>query len=294
MKFIPWKPHNSFFGPELINSFLKTGFAVIQTKDYFDPEIYEITGKIFNNASLGEMNRLIQNGKIEYYGFGKENAKDQSKPDLKEFIHIKDLPVYADIPGLSFMENWVVVDTKYKLWKMARKIFEIVLEYVDYNFDIKESVEFYNKTNENSILRLLHYPALQNIEPGSVRAAAHEDINLITILLGTHEPGLQVYEKDSPEGWIDIPAGDSNTVVVNVGDMLQSITNGLFKSTTHRVINVNMTKPRYSLPYFFHADPHVNIGPIKEIVDATGGKNYPDRTAKDYLDERLKEIGLKK
>lgn len=293
MEIINCKPYNPFFGTDLINSLLNTGFAVIQTKDYFSPEIYKITDKIFK-IPQGQLDGMTKDGTLECFRYGSENAKGQSKPDLKEFIHLKEPIIYTSFPGLSATENWILSDTKYRLWKISSVVFEKVLEYIDYKFDIKESVGFYNKTNKNSILRLLHYPALQNVDVGSVRAAAHEDINLITALLGTHEPGLQALKNGTKNEWIDIPTGDHNTVVVNVGDMLQSITNGMFKSTTHRVLNADISKPRFSLPYFYHADPEANIGPIKEIVDVMGVRNYPDRTSQDYLEERLREIGLKK
>ena len=146
--------------------------------------------------------------------------------------------------------------------------------------------------NGNTILRVIHYPALgENSPEGAVRSAQHEDINLITLLVGATADGLQVMDHDGT--WIEVE-GNHDHIIVDSGDMLQNLTNGLFKSTTHRVINPpDATSDRYSMPMFVHPRDDVDLTPLPEFVEMTGGESlYDSITAGEYLHQRLVEIGL--
>lgn len=144
----------------------------------------------------------------------------------------------------------------------------------------------------NTIMRMIHYPAISDdANPTSVRSAEHEDINLITLLVGASADGLQVMDNDG--SWISVAANHDH-IIVDSGDMLQNITNGLFKSTTHRVINPDDSRDaRYSMPMFVHPRDEVDLTPDPSFVALTGGVPlYESITAGEYLLQRLKEIGL--
>ena len=148
--------------------------------------------------------------------------------------------------------------------------------------------------NGNSILRTIHYPPI-TIEPKSaIRAEEHEDINLITLLVGASADGLQILTKQSE--WINVTSGHEQ-IVVNVGDMLQRLTNNKLKSTTHRVVNPPRElwhTSRFSIPFFFHPRSEMSLACLSNCITRESLKTYPDVTAGEYLDQRLKEIGLKK
>lgn len=150
--------------------------------------------------------------------------------------------------------------------------------------------------NGNSILRAIHYFPIQNPEelaPDAVRAGAHEDINLITLLIGASADGLEVMTKDGE--WFPIKAKGED-IVINVGDMLQRLTNNKLKSTTHRVVNPPielMGTSRFSIPFFLHPKSSMSLASLDSCISDKYPKAYPDYTAGEYLDERLREIGLK-
>ena len=144
----------------------------------------------------------------------------------------------------------------------------------------------------NTIMRMIHYPPLDESMPeGAVRSAAHEDINFITLLVTATADGLEVMDHDG--SWIQVQ-GDQDAIIVDSGDMLQNLTNGLFKSTTHRVVNPKDSNTRrYSMPMFVHPRNEIDLTPHPDFVAMTGGQaNYASITAGDYLHQRLKEIGL--
>ena len=145
----------------------------------------------------------------------------------------------------------------------------------------------------NTILRVLHYPPCADAPAGAVRAAAHEDINLITLLVSGTADGLQV--KDRNGEWFSVK-GNKKQIIVDSGDMLQNITNGIFRSTTHRVINPaegDADVSRYSMPLFAHPRPEVDLTPLPALVERSGGVvRYPSITSHEYLHQRLVEIGL--
>ena len=149
--------------------------------------------------------------------------------------------------------------------------------------------------NGNSILRAIHYPPITQEPASAIRAEQHEDINLITLLVGASAGGLQVLNKNGE--WLDI-VPEENEIVINVGDMLQRLTNDYLKSTTHRVVNPpreEWNKPRLSIPFFLHPKSDMDLTCLPECVDTVNNPlKYDPITAGAYLDERLREIGLKK
>ena len=291
------------FTQQLGDSFARWGFAVIsdhglpgakveaaidQTKAFFAlPEAAKLTYK------------LPVAGQRGYTPFGVETAKGATHFDLKEFWHVgRDLaPGHpfrdhmadnvwpeAELPGFRDRVGWLYG----ALDEMGLKILEGVARYLGLDrhfFDPTVSVG-------NSILRLLHYPPVPKDGP-HIRAGAHEDINVITLLLGAEEAGLEV--KDHDGRWIAInpPAG---SLVCNIGDMLQRLCNHRLPSTTHRVVNPAPERrgfPRYSTPFFLHFNSDYLIKTLPGTVDAAHPDRYPDPiTADDYLQERLREIKL--
>ena len=230
--------------------------------------------------------------------FMTENAKGKAQADLKEFWHTgRELP--ADSPYRRTMKDTPSVKELDNFDKDTRALYE---ELDNFGADLLRAVALYLDLEENwfedkinvgnSILRLLHYPPQTKPQPeGSVRAGAHEDINLITLLLGAEEAGLQAKHRSGE--WMDINAPEG-AVVVNVGDMLQRMTAGLLPSTTHRVLNPSPERakfPRYSKPFFLHLNNDAMITPIEGCIEE-GGNPEPAITAGDYLTERLIEIGL--
>lgn len=148
--------------------------------------------------------------------------------------------------------------------------------------------------NDNSILRAIHYPPINSKPKSSIRAEQHEDINLITLLVGASADGLQVMNKQGE--WIDVKSLPGQ-IVVNVGDMLQRLTNNKLRSTTHRVVNPPRElwhTNRYSIPFFLHPKSNMSLACLESCISPEHPKAYEDITAGEYLDERLAEIGLKK
>jgi isopenicillin N synthase-like dioxygenase len=235
-----------------------------------------------------------------YTAFGVEIAKDATKHDLKEFWHVgRDLPA-----GHRFRDH--MPDN---LWPSEVADFRATFQALYAAFDRAGAVllsaiarhlglspDWFDRTvqNGNSVMRLLHYPPIP-IDADGIRAGAHEDINLITLLLGAEEAGLQLLGKDGEWLAVDPPRG---ALVVNVGDMLQRLTNNRLPSTTHRVINPPPERrhlPRYSMPFFLHLASDWLIETLPGCVDADHPDLYPvPITADEYLQQRLVEIGLKK
>ena len=231
--------------------------------------------------------------------FGVEAAKGAATVDLKEFWHVgRELP--QDHPYRQFMRDnvWPTETPGFKahvygmyedLDALGRKILRAIARYLgldDGYFDDKVEMG-------NSVLRLLHYPPVPADAPG-VRAGAHEDINVITLLLGAEEAGLQLKEKDG--SWLDI-APPPGALVINIGDMLQRLTNHVLPSTTHRVVNPAPERrgfARYSTPFFLHFNPDFPIETLPSAVTPDNPDRYAGKTitAEAYLTERLREIRL--
>ena len=264
-------------GDRLARSLRETGFAVLANHpiraDRID-EAYALWGGFF--ASDSKLNYLRDYEKQDgYFPFKSEHAKDAQKKDLKEFYHVypwgrvpEDLEtftrqLYADLTAigielLSWLDQLMPDEISASL-----------------SMPLQEMMQ----ASQQSLLRILHYPPVSAEEDAAaIRAAAHEDINLITLLLAGSQPGLQARDKQGQ--WHDVPC-DPGMITINNGDMLSLATNGYFPSTTHRVINPDdkLNLSRYSMPMFLHPHPDVKL--------------RQDFTAEAFLQERLKEIGLK-
>jgi len=234
-----------------------------------------------------------------YTPFGIETAKDSRHPDLKEFWHIgREIPrdsQYAQImaPNVWPTEVPAFRPAGYALYDALDRLGSRVLRGLALYIDLPEDY-FDTRTNTgNSILRPIHYPPITAPDVPNVRAGAHEDINLITLLVGASAEGLEVQSRSGE--WVPFTA-EADTIVVNIGDMLQRLTNHVYPSTTHRVVNPqneNSRKPRYSVPYFLHPNPDFVIDVLPSCVDAEHPKRYAQPiTANEYLQERLREIKL--
>lgn len=298
-----WHSDKQAFATKLGTSFRETGFAVITdhsvdqavidanlaaTKAYFALPAY--VKETYHDAEGGR-----QRG---YTPFGTENAKGKAEADLKEFWHTgRHLPAHSpyrttmkDTPSVSEIPNFDAATRA--LYASLDTFGSIILRGVALHLGLRE--DWFNTKVEigNSILRLLHYPPQLTPPPeGSVRAGAHEDINVITLLLGAEEAGLQVKHRSGDWLSVNPPAG---AIVINCGDMLQRLTAGVLPSTTHRVVNPPAERakfPRYSTPFFLHFNQDVMIEPLPSCVEE-GGEALPPITAQDYLMERLREIGL--
>jgi isopenicillin N synthase-like dioxygenase len=236
-----------------------------------------------------------------YTPFGTEIAKGAKRHDLKEFWHIgRDLPAGHPLELAMPANIWPdqpegFAQTFSDLYAEMDRVGGIILSRIALHLQLPEDW-FAQATKEgNSILRLLHYPPVQGDPAGALRAEAHEDINLITLLLGAEEAGLQLRGRRGQ--WIDVepPLG---ALVVNIGDMLQRLTNHLLPSTTHRVRNPcgeRASKSRYAMPFFLHLRSDFRIRTLPQCVGSDNLDRYPDPiTADEFLQQRLREIGLAK
>jgi isopenicillin N synthase-like dioxygenase len=239
-------------------------------------------------------------GQRGYTSFGKEHAKGSNAGDLKEFWHFGqyvtgDDPIkneypenvdVAELPGFN-----AVGKTAYKsLEETGKHMLRAIAIYLGLDENYFDSKIHHG----NSILRPIHYPPITSEPKSAVRAGQHEDINLITLLIGASADGLEVLNKKGE--WVAVTALPDH-IVVNVGDMLQRHTNGKLKSTTHRVVNPPREKwsqPRYSIPFFLHPRSEMKLDCLPSCIPAGESAQWPPITAGEFLDERLAEIGLKK
>lgn len=233
-------------------------------------------------------------GQRGFTGMGKEHAKDAKTADLKEFWQLGRPgwahPQYGGNPTVPEVADFIPALTE--LYTRLDSLGQILLRAAALHID--EPAERFAElaTQSDTIVRVLYYPPIgPDVPPGAVRSAAHEDINFITLLSGATSSGLELLRRDGT--WMPVHTG-FDTIVVDAGDMLQNITNGLYKSTTHRVVNPgDSTSERFSMPCFVHARSEVDLSPLPSCVARTGGEaKYPRLTAGEYLDQRLREIGL--
>lgn len=240
-------------------------------------------------------------GQRGYTSFGKEHAKGMKAGDLKEFWHFGQFVEDKDPIQKEYPDNVNVTEIPDFLpnGKTAYQAFEDtgrhMLRAIALFLGLEEDYFNPHIHNGNSILRPIHYPPITGeVEEGAVRAGAHEDINLITLLVGASADGLQVLNKNKE--WVSVTEIQDH-IVVNVGDMLQRLTNNRLKSTTHRVTNPPkelMGTSRYSVPFFLHPRSDMKLNCLPSCITKENPKHYEDITAGDYLMERLREIGLVK
>ena len=233
-----------------------------------------------------------------FVSFGTEHAKDSKAADLKEFWQVGQMNVPADVDMKNYPPNVEVEECPGlapqadALYQSLERVGRDMLKAIALHLGLDEQYFEQFVPGGNSILRLIHYPPITSEPESSVRAGQHEDINLITLLVGASADGLEVMDKAGV--WTSVKALPEH-LVVNVGDMLQRLTNHELKSTTHRVVNPPREKwgqPRFSMPFFCHPVPDMSLAALPQCV-ATGETPIdPPTTAGEYLDERLQEIGL--
>jgi len=291
------------FAQKLGKSFEEYGFAIIADHGIPDELIHRAEDKAKAFFALPEETKrkyLIPGGggARGYTPFGIETAKGLKAHDLKEFWHVgRDLPAGhrfrdhmpdnlwpSEVPDFksTFTELFATFDTT------GLKVLRAIARYLKIDEDYFEDAV----RDGNSVLRALHYPPQAEPTGEHIRAGAHEDINAITLLLGAEEAGLELLTRDGR--WIPV-SPKPGELVINIGDMLQRLTNGKLRSTTHRVVNPTpdrASKARYSMPFFLHFRSDFLIDPLKETIAAGEQPKWAPITANDYLQERLREIKL--
>jgi isopenicillin N synthase-like dioxygenase len=292
------------FVAELGAAYRQWGFAGISHHG-ISPELiqgaYDAFKKFFALPTEAKQKYHIKGGggARGYTPFGIETAKDSKYPDLKEFWHFgREIPrdsKYAEVMPANLWPEEVPEfhEYGYKLYEALDKLGSRVLSALALHIHLPENY-FADKTNVgNSILRPIHYPPITAPEIPNVRAGAHEDINFITLLVGASAAGLEVLSRDGE--WVPFTS-DGDTIVVNIGDMLQRLSNHVYPSTTHRVVNPPgdlARQPRYSVPYFLHPNPDFLIETLPNCISADNPNRYPTPiTSHEYLMERLREIKL--
>ena len=291
------------FVTEIGNAYEEIGFVSLKNHFVSDPLVDSLYSEIKSFFALPidrkqkyEIEGL--GGQRGYVSFGKEHAKGKKEGDLKEFWHFGQEPdTEADLPE-KYPNNIQVKElpnfnrTGMEAYRMLEKTGIYVLRALALYIGVDEHYFDYWASNGNSILRPIHYPPIFEEPKGAVRAGAHGDINLITLLMGASTGGLQVLRKDGK--WIDaIPKDDE--LVINVGDMLERHTNNKLRSTIHRVVNPPKEQwgtPRYSIPFFMHPRSDMDLSCMPECVNKNNPKAFEDITAGDFLYQRLVEIGL--
>jgi isopenicillin N synthase-like dioxygenase len=296
------------FSDDIGKAFNETGFVTI-TNHGLDQtlidKLYEDVKALFSLPEATKLKYEIPGlaGQRGYTGKGKETAKGFTTPDLKEFWQIGQTVSYGDPINEVYPDN-IMIDELPSFNKTTLEVYR-KLEFAGINLlkaiavylGLDENYFDDKVHNGNSILRTLHYFPILNpdaLPPDAVRAGAHEDINLITLLIGASADGLELLTRENK--WFPVTAFGSD-LVVNVGDMLQRLTNNKLKSTTHRVVNPPrelMKNSRFSVPFFLHPKSDMDLSCLSLCIDENNPKHYDDITAGEYLDERLREIGLKK
>ncbi|WP_299322180.1 2-oxoglutarate and iron-dependent oxygenase domain-containing protein [Parasphingopyxis sp.] len=291
------------FAEEIGNSFKTYGFAIVSDHGISADLIARADAKAREFFALPEdVKRQYHvpggGGARGYTPFGIEVAKDATEVDLKEFWHVgRSLPEghrFADLMPANIWPEEVESfhDTFTELYaaleQSGLRILTAIATYLGLPPD------FFDDTVEdgNSVMRLIHYPPVPEDAPG-VRAAAHEDINTITLLLGAEEAGLELL--DANGNWLPVKPKEGE-LAVNIGDMLQRLTNHVLPSTTHRVVNPAPERrgfSRYSMPFFLHFHPDYMIETLPSCISEERPNRYPEPlSSHDYLQERLREIGL--
>lgn len=239
-------------------------------------------------------------GQRGFTSFGKEHAKQSEVADLKEFFQIgQEVPEgherkadYPDNPTVS--EVPAFAELGMRLYRQFETKGAALLRAIALHLELPETYFDERIEHGNSILRAIHYPPIRQEPASAIRAEQHEDINLITLLVGASAGGLQLRNNNGE--WREI-VPEEGEIVINVGDMLQRLTNNYLKSTTHRVVNPpreEWHKPRLSIPFFLHPKSEMDLTVLDRCVTADRPVAYEPITAGEYLDERLREIGLKK
>jgi len=298
----------SQFIKEFGDSFSNMGFAIVKnhgvTKELKD-KLFSVSKQFFElpTETKRQYENLALAGQRGYISKNRESAKGQSVPDIKEFYHIGQTvtdndPIKNEYPDNIFPKE---IEDFHNITQQVYKTFENtgrnLLKSTALYLGLEEDYFDAKIHNGNSILRLLHYypvKDLSEIPQGAVRAAAHGDINLITLLMGGSAEGLEAQTLDGK--WVPVSPKDDE-IVVNIGDMLARLTNDKLRSTQHRVITPNPESwltPRFSTPFFLHPRSDMDLTCLDTCVDENHPKKYENMTAGEFLTERLIELGLKK
>ncbi|MEI8279299.1 MAG: 2-oxoglutarate and iron-dependent oxygenase domain-containing protein [Bacteroidota bacterium] len=304
--FISGEPHlKSQFVNQLGNAYEEVGFVSVKNHgvpDELISDLYIFVTAFFamNNASKEAYEIAELAGQRGYTSFGREHAKGYDAPDLKEFFQFGQEVQDNDPIKCEYPANVIVHEipqftpTLLEAYKALERSGIALLQAIALFLELDEHYFDPHVHNGNSILRAIHYPPITQEPKSAIRAEQHEDINLITLLVGASADGLQILTKQNE--WVAVTALPEQ-IVVNVGDMLQRLTNNRLKSTTHRVVNPPREKwgtSRFSIPFFLHPKSDMNLACLDVCITSSLPKAYEDYTAGEYLDERLREIGLKK
>lgn len=293
------------FVKKLGSAYEEIGFVAVKKHGLSDALCAELYAQVQNFFSLTKNQKETYeieglNGQRGYVSFGKEHAKNKNEGDLKEFWHFGQTVEDNDPIKEEYPDN-VQVQELPKFNSIGREVYQKLeatgremLRAIALHLNLDENYFDAKIHNGNSILRPIHYPPITQEPKDAVRAAEHEDINLITLLIGASADGLQVLNKSGE--WISVTALPDQ-IVVNVGDMLQRLTNNKLKSTTHRVVNPPREKwgtSRYSIPFFLHPRSEVSLNCLPSCISDANPKSFTDITAGEYLEQRIIELGLKK
>ncbi len=293
------------FVAQLGQAFEETGFVAVKNHSIPDAliaDLYNYVEQFFNMPVGAKKSYEIAGlaGQRGYTSFGQEHAKGFDAPDLKEFFQFGQEVEDGDPVKNEYPENVTVNEvpeftpTLLRAYRAFENSGNALLRAIALYLGLDENYFDTYVHNGNSILRAIYYPPITAEPKSAIRAEQHEDINLITLLVGASADGLEILTKQNE--WIGVTSLPEQ-IVVNVGDMLQRLTNDKLRSTTHRVVNPPKEKwatPRFSIPYFLHPKSDMSLACLDSCIDDAHPKKYEDYTAGMYLDERLREIGLKK
>lgn len=299
------KETKAAFVKELGQAYEEIGFVAVKNHGLSDALCAELYTQVKGFFTLSKEEKEAYEikglaGQRGYVSFGKEHAKNKNEGDLKEFWHFGQTVEDNDPIKEEYPDN-VQVNELPEFNAVGREVYQKLeatgrdmLRAIALHLNLDENYFDAKIHNGNSILRPIHYPPITHEPKDAVRAAEHEDINLITLLMGASADGLQVLNKSGE--WISVTALPDQ-IVVNVGDMLQRLTNNKLKSTTHRVVNPPREKwgtSRYSIPFFLHPRSEVSLNCLPSCISESNPKNFSDITAGEYLEQRIIELGLKK
>jgi isopenicillin N synthase-like dioxygenase len=240
----------------------------------------------------------VDDGSRGFTPFGVEHAKDSPLPDLKEFWHVgQEPPAGHPLHGVYPGNVWPaeipeIRQPTQRLYKTLERVAENLLRALADYFELPRETFASMMQVGNSVLRVIHYPPVSPEHDPAVRASAHEDINLITLLCEATDSGLEILTREG--GWLAVETGEGQ-IVVDAGDMLSRCTNGVVPATTHRVVNPPSAanRERYSMPFFVHPFPSCDLTVKERFVSTDHPPKFPPITAGEFLDQRLREIGLK-
>jgi isopenicillin N synthase-like dioxygenase len=293
------------FVQELGRAYEEVGFVAVKNHGIPDDliaDLYKYVQQFFAQPSETKLayEKKELAGQRGYTSFGREHAKGFDAPDLKEFFQFGQTvedndPIKSEYPdNVQVAEVPEFTPTLFKAYRNFEKSGKALLQAIALYLGLDEHYFDNYVHNGNSILRAIHYPPITSEPKSAIRAEQHEDINLITLLVGASADGLQILTKQNE--WVGVTSLPEQ-IVVNVGDMLQRLTNNKLRSTTHRVVNPPRElwgTSRFSIPFFLHPKSDMSLACLPSTIDAEHPKAYEDATAGEYLDERLREIGLKK